>query len=116
MKLIHMYYDDMITHDAMKSEQNRVARQLAEVKDRLDAYTAGFDDAKIRLKAYLALAANCWEFYHRCDDTSKRLCNQAFFTKIIVTENHQIETEYTGPYETIMDGRVCSLCRAPGRG
>jgi len=106
MKLIHMYYDDMITHDAMKSEQNRVARQLAEVKERLGAYAAGCDDAKIRLKAYLALAANCWEFYRRCDDTSKRLCNQAFFTKIIVTENHQIETEYTGPYETIMDPEV----------
>ena len=102
-KLIHLYYDDMITHEAMKKEQGRVATQLAEVTDRLEAYQHGCDDAKIRLKAYLALAANCWEFYRHCDDTGKRLCNEAFFTKITISEDHRLHTEFTGPYDTILD-------------
>ena len=106
MKLIQLYYDDMITKEAMAKEQKRVADQLNDAKARLDAYRAGCDDAKLRLKAYLALATNCWQFYKTCNDTKKRLCNQAFFTKIILTEDHHIETEFTGIYDTIMDPEV----------
>ena len=106
MKLIQMFYDDMITPEAMKKEQKRVADQLIDVNGRLDAFRAGCDDAKLRIKAYLALATNCWEFYRTCDDAKKRLCNQAFFTKIIITEDHKIETEFTGVYDTIMDPEV----------
>ncbi|MDR1449391.1 MAG: hypothetical protein LBI84_04195 [Propionibacteriaceae bacterium] len=82
------FYDDAITMPALKKEQGRIAVQLAEVTSRLDAYQAGCDDSKLRLKAYLALATNCWGFYRTCDDTKKRPCCQAFFTKITLTEDH----------------------------
>ncbi|MDR0285216.1 MAG: recombinase family protein [Propionibacteriaceae bacterium] len=106
LKLIHMFYDDAITMPALKKEQHRVATQLAEVTARLDAYQAGCDDAKLRIKAYLALAANCGQFYKTCDDTKKRLCYQAFFTQITITEDHRVETQFTGAYDTIMDPEV----------
>ncbi len=103
LKLIQLFYDDAITLPALKKEQQRVASQLADVNARLDAYQAGCDDAKLRIKAYLALAANCGQFYKTCDDTKKRLMCQAFFTTITITEDHRIETEFTGAYDTIMD-------------
>jgi len=102
-KLIQLFYDDAITMPAMKTEQKRVADQLAEVTDRLDSYKAGCVDARLRLRSYLALAAHCHRIYDLAGDTQKRQINHAFFTKIILTEDHRIETSYTGVVETILD-------------
>jgi len=41
-------------------------------------------------------------FYLACDER-RRLCNQAFFTKITVTENLDVSSEFTGVYEAILD-------------
>ncbi|MCL1907241.1 MAG: hypothetical protein FWG08_04930 [Propionibacteriaceae bacterium] len=102
-KLIQLFYDDAITMPALKKEQKKVADQLAEVNDRLDSYKAGCADARLRVQAYLALAAHCHRIYEISDDPKKRQINQAFFTKIKLTEDHRIETEYTGVVETILD-------------
>jgi len=84
-------------------EQKKVAEQLTDITDRLDTFKAGCADARLRIQAYLTLAADCWQIYTLGDDNQKRRCNKAFFTKITITEDRQIETEYTGIYETIMD-------------
>lgn len=49
------------------------------------------------------LATNAHAFYLACDDARRRLCNQAFFTKITLTENLDVRSEFTGIYETILD-------------
>ncbi len=60
-------------------------------------------DAKLRLRAYLHLATNAHAFYLACDDARKRLCIQAFFTKITLTENLDVRSEFTGVYETVLN-------------
>ncbi|MDR1448590.1 MAG: hypothetical protein LBI84_00005 [Propionibacteriaceae bacterium] len=103
LKLIQMFYDDMITPAALKKEQGRVAAQLAYITERLEAFKAGRVDARLRVRAYLNLAANCHKLYSTCDDTQKRQVNQAFFTRFTLIEDHQIATQYTGTYVTILD-------------
>jgi site-specific DNA recombinase len=63
----------------------------------------GESDAKLRLRAYLHLATNAHAFYLACDDARRRLCNQAFFTKITLKEDLDVTSEFTGIYETILD-------------
>ncbi len=71
--------------------QHRIEGMLADIDQRLNAYRAGREDAKLRLRAYLHLATNAHAFYLACDEGRRRLCNQAFFTKITLTE-HLVST------------------------
>ncbi len=76
---------------------------LTDIDQRLAAYRAGREDAKLRLRACLHLATNAHPFYLACDDAGRPLCNQAFFTKITLKENLDATSESTGIYETILD-------------
>ncbi len=103
LKLLQAHYADAITLPVLKKEQHRLAGHLADIEQRLGAYQVGRADAKIRLRAYLHLATNAHAFYTHCEPAKRRLCNQAFFTKIILTEDRRIETEFNGIYETVLD-------------
>src|SRR5699024_6593271 len=54
----------------------------------------------------LNLLANCADIYARCDDTNRRLCNQAFFTKVYVEEDDELRVEYQRPYEMLTDPEI----------
>ncbi len=41
-----------------------------------------------------------------CNDTKRRLCCQAFFATITITEDHRIATESAGVYDTIIGPEV----------
>ncbi len=103
LRLLQAHYADAITLPVLKKEQHRLAGHLADIEQRLGAYQAGRADAKIRLRAYLHLATNAHALYTHCEPAKRRLCNQAFFTKIIPTEDHRIETECNGIDETVPD-------------
>ncbi len=52
-------------------------------------------NARAHLDDALGLLANCADIYARCDNASRRLCNQAFFTKIYIDEDAQLHVERT---------------------
>jgi len=103
LRLLQSHYADAISLPALKKEQHRIEGMLADIDQRLGAYRAGREDAKIRPRAYLHLATNAHTFYLACDDAHKRLCNQAFFTKITLTEELDVSSEFTEVYETILN-------------
>lgn len=103
LRLLQAHYADAISLPVLKKEQHRIEGMLTDIDQRLSAYRAGREDAKLRLRAYLHLATNAHAFYLACDDARRRLCNQAFFTKITLKENLDVTSEFTGIYETILD-------------
>ncbi|MGD7708143.1 DUF2637 domain-containing protein [Microlunatus sp. Y2014] len=100
---LQAHYADAISLSVLKKEQHRIEGMLTDIDQRLSAYRDGREDAKLRLRAYLHLATNAHTFYLACDDARRRLCNQAFFTKITLKENLDVTSEFTGIYETILD-------------
>ena len=54
----------------------------------------------------LGLLANCADIYARCDDTNRRLCNQAFFTKVYIDEDNELRVEHNRPFEMLLDPQV----------
>lgn len=103
LRLLQAHYADAISLPVLKKEQHRIEGMLADIDQRLNAYRAGREDAKLRRRAYLHLATNAHAFYLACDEGRRRLCNQAFFTKITLTEHLDMTSEFTGVYETILD-------------
>ena len=47
-----------------------------------------------------------WPLSPRCDDTNRRLCNQAFFTKVFIDEDNELRVEHNRPFEMLLDPQV----------
>ena len=81
--------------DVLKSEQERIAKETSEAKDRLDKITVSLDQKRKVLDKGISLARSCGLGYEEAKESNRRLYNQAFFEKILIRENKIHKLEYT---------------------
>ncbi|WP_422934992.1 recombinase family protein [Sinomonas sp. P47F7] len=105
-RLMQAHYADAIPLSVLKREQDRILGELDQVNRRLDAHHSEYTDARAHLDDALSLLANCADIYARCDDANRRLCNQAFFTKIYIDEDDQLRVENARPFEMLLDPQI----------
>lgn len=87
----------------LMSEQDRIMAELDQVNRRIDAHHGEYIDARLHLDDALDLLANCADIYARCDDANRRLCNQAFFTKLYIDEDGDLRVEHARPFDMLLD-------------
>lgn len=73
---------------------------------RIDAHFGDYADPRAHLDDAPGLLATCADLYRRCDDTNRRLCNQAFFTKVFIDEDNELRVEHNRPFEMLLDPQV----------
>ena len=100
------HYADAIPLAVLKREQGRITGELDQVNRRLDAHQGEYTDARAHLDDALNLLGNCADIYARCDDANRRLCNQAFFTKVYIEEDDELRVENNRPFEMLLDPEV----------
>ncbi len=83
-----------------------IVAELNQVTRRIDAHFGDYADARAHLDDTLGLLANCADIYTRCDDTNRRLCNQAFFTKVFIDEDNELRVEHNRPFEMLLDPQI----------
>ncbi|MBK6887815.1 MAG: recombinase family protein [Tetrasphaera sp.] len=83
-KLLQAHYADAIPLDLMKSEQDRIGRQLDQIEGRLAAQATTTTIQKETLTRALDLLENCAQLYEHASDADRRILNQAIFTRIWV--------------------------------
>ncbi len=105
-RLMQAHYADAIPLSVLKREQDRIVAELDQVTRRIDAHHGDYADARAHLGDALGLLANCADIYARCDDTNRRLCNQAFFTKVYIDEDNELRVEHNRPFEMLLDPQV----------
>nr|WP_300141296.1 recombinase family protein [Propionicimonas sp.] len=105
-RLMQAHYADAIPLTVLKREQDRIVAELDQVTRRIDAHFGDYADARAHLDDALGLLANCADIYRRCDDTNRRLCNQAFFTKVFIDEDNELRVEHNRPFEMLLDPQV----------
>ena len=105
-RLMQAHYADAIPLAVLKREQDRIAGELDQVNRRLDAHHGEYTDARAHLDDALNLLENCADIYARCDDANRRLCNQAFFTKVYIEEDDELRVENNRPFEMLLDPEV----------
>jgi site-specific DNA recombinase len=71
------------------------------VAARLQALDTTYDEARTHLRECLALAGDCHSVYACGSDTSRRMANQAFFTRIYLDTDDQVSTEPTPSYRLL---------------
>jgi site-specific DNA recombinase len=90
---LQAHYAGALPLDLLKEEQDRLALQLDLVTSRLDALDTTYEEARTHLQECLALAQDC-QTVHACGSgTTRRMANQAFFTRIYLDADDTIRTE-----------------------
>lgn len=90
----------------LQREQDRIVAELDQVTRRIDAHFGDYAEARAHLDDALGLLGDCADIYTRCDDTNRRLCNQAFFTKVFIDEDNELRVEHNRPFEMQLDPQV----------
>lgn len=117
LKLMEAYYEDIITKDVLKLEQDRISSEISIGERRLEVLEARVDYAADRIQKALEMAASCSAAYMRAKPETRRLFNQTFFKKIYVLKDEQIDkTEFTDPFDPFFNGSLtkCSMVEIRG--
>ena len=76
-KLLEAHYSDAIPLDLMKTEQQKIAKELAAIDHEIDLHNITFEQISANLDMVLDIVENCGEAYRNASDTIKKLMNQA---------------------------------------
>ena len=102
-KLLEAHYNDAIPLNLMKSEQQKIAKQLAAIDSEMKAHECAFTAIAEQLKEALDLMEDCGNFYRLAEDHIKKLLNQAIFSKLWIEKDGRVTAEFAEPFRTLVD-------------
>jgi site-specific DNA recombinase len=101
-KLLQAYLSDAVPLDLLKSEQQRIDRELSDSQRLLDASEQAAGDVAKALDAALAFLLSCQEAYEVADPRVRRRMNQAFFERIEVSDEYDADATVIEPYRLLL--------------
>ncbi len=107
--LLHAHLEGAVPVDLLKDEQDKIARRMAFLDAQINAGDIEYDQATAHLDDCLTLAGDCYKLYMSIDDSLRRIANQAFFDKLYVQTNDQIDSRPGEPFNIFFDPDVQQL-------
>ena len=92
-KLLDAHFAGAVPVDLLKEEQDQIARRLAWLDSQITAGKDVYDNARAHLQDVLDLCGDAHALYMSIDDPLRRICNQAFFERIWITDDDTIHTD-----------------------
>ena len=102
-KLLAAHFGDAIDLPTLKRHQDRIRTGLADVEKRLSDHDEKHAGGRVFLHDSLRLLANAQHAYARSGDADRRLANQAFYTRLEITEDEQLRPHLAEPFATIIN-------------
>ena len=102
-KLLEAHYNDAIPLDLLKSEQQKIAKQLATIDHQEKTYNYTFATVIERLGDAIELISDCGMTYRLANDKMKKLMNQAIFTRLLVGPDGKVTAEFAEPFTTLVE-------------
>lgn len=105
-KLLEAHYSDAIPLDLMKSEQKKIAKELASIEHEINMHNVTFENILANLHLALDLIEDCGTTYRAANDMTKRLINQALVSRFLVSNGNDgvnIDVEFKAPFDTILE-------------
>ena len=91
----------------MKTEQQKIAKELAAIDHEIDLHNITFEQISANLDMVLDIVENCGEAYRNASDTIKKLMNQAIFEKFYISNGPEdefgVKLTFKAPYDQILD-------------
>lgn len=101
-KLLEAHYNDAIPLELLKSEQQKITKQLTAIDQEVKAYETAFASVSERLNEALNILEDCGKTYRLADDHIKRIMNQSIFSKLWVGQDGTVAAEFAPPFTTLM--------------
>jgi hypothetical protein len=101
-KLLHAHYAGAVPLDQLKVEQERITQEMATAASRLKTSLASTEQVQGVIDKAVAWATDCHRAYLDSTPEGRRLMNQAFFKRILVTEDGVVSWEYNEPFAILM--------------
>ena len=106
-KLLEAHYNSAIPLEMLKSEQQKIAKELAAIEHEIRIHNTTFAGLTENLRMGLDIIEDCGTFYRNADDTTKRLLNQAIFDKIYISNTDEdgvkIEPQFRAPFNQLIE-------------
>ena len=100
-KLLAAHLADAIDLPTLKRHQDRIRAGLADVNRRLAEHDKRHAGGRAFLHDSLRLLTNAHHAYARSGDADRRLANQAFYTRLDITDDEQLRPRLAEPFATI---------------
>ncbi|WP_431978216.1 recombinase family protein [Propionibacterium freudenreichii] len=101
-KLLAAHFADAIDLPTLKRHQDRIRAGLADIEQRLREHDELHVGGRRFLHDSLRLLTDAHRAYAHSDDGSRRLANQAFYTRLEITEDEQLRPRLAEPFATIV--------------
>ena len=101
-KLLAAHFADAIDLPTLKRHQDRIRAGLANIEQRLREHDEQHVGDRAFLHDSLRLLTDAHRAYAHSDDGSRRLANQAFYTRLEITEDEQLRPLLAEPFATIV--------------
>ena len=101
-KLLAAHFADAIDLPTLKRHQDRIRAGLADIEYRLREHDELHVGGRAFLHDSLRLLTDAHHAYAHSDDGSRRLANQAFYTRLEITEDEQLHSRLAEPFATIV--------------
>lgn len=111
-KLLEAHYNDAIPLDLLKSEQQKITKQLATIEHEIKANEYTFDTIQKRLGDALDLIEDCGKTYRMASDHIKRMMNQAILSKLWVDSDGCVTAEFAEPFRTLVSSVQADIIRS----
>ncbi len=100
-KLLAAHFADAIDLPTLKRHQDRIRAGRADIDRRLAEHDQHHAGGRAFLHDSLRLLTDAHHAYAHSDDGNRRLANQAFYTRLEVTEDEQLHPLLAEPFATI---------------
>jgi hypothetical protein len=101
-KLLAAHFADAIDLPTLKRHQDRIRAGLADIEHRLREHNEQRVGGRAFLHDRLRLLTDAHRAYAHSDDGTRRLANQAFYTRLEITEDEQLRPRLAEPFATIV--------------
>jgi hypothetical protein len=113
-KLLDAHYADAVPLDLLKSEQTRLAGEVAHAEARLAEIEGDFQKAESNLERALVRAGDCAAAYQEAAGSLRRQFNLAFFKRLLIDDDYNVSGELAEPFDALLgdDLRRAAAARA----
>ncbi len=92
--------------DLLKSEQDRIAVEIANTEGRLAEIEGDFQKAATNLERALSLVGDCERAYREAPPKVRRQFNLAFFKALLIDDEYGIQGELAEPFDAILSNEL----------
>ncbi len=101
-KLLDAHYADAVPLDLLRSEQERLTREIDSAEGRLAEVEGDFRRAESNLKRALTRVGDCGTAYREASDPLRRQFNLAFYRRLLIDDDYNVSGELAEPFDTLL--------------